>query len=96
MKVNILRAVAEPATLFWAPMIPGIINMFGSAFVGVIYVKTVGGNPLIIFVLMMVGHGMIVAWGAKEPHLTNMIRPFFFAKTPTVNAIKSKGNKFIP
>ncbi len=96
MKVPVFRAVADPAQLFWAPMIPASLNMVFAAIGGILYVQAVGGNPLIVFVLMAVGHGAIIAWGQKEPHLTSLLEPYMMSKRKTVNFYHSNGNKFIP
>ena len=96
MKVSVFRAVADPAQLFWAPMIPAGLNMVFAAIGGILYVQAVGGNPLTVFILMVFGHAGIVAWGQKEPHLTSLLEPYMMSKRKTTNFFPSKGNKFVP
>ena len=96
MKVSILRAVSEPAQLFWAPMLPAMLNFLLCSFGGIVYVQIVGGNPLIVFIGMVVMHGVIIGWGVKEPHIATMLEPWSLKQKGTSNFIRSKGNKFVP
>lgn len=95
MREPILKAVAMPPKLFWAPMLPAGVNLaiqftfmsFGLAF---------GINPLLFLISIILVHVFIVIYGAKEPHLSNMMKSYGPTGRPSVNMYKSKGKKLAP
>lgn len=96
MRDIILKAVANPPKLFWGPVLPTAINaglqipfMFMS--VGIWQV-----NPLIFIITIVLGHLVVVAVGAKDPHLSGMIQAFGNTNMVTTNLYKVKGRKFEP
>ena len=90
MKDVILKAVANPPKLFWGPVLPTALNaglqipfMFMAIGMGDI-------NPLVL------GHLIVVALGAKDPHLSGMIQAFGQTNVVPQNLHKVKGHKFEP
>ncbi|MBR6412354.1 MAG: hypothetical protein IKS41_04255 [Alphaproteobacteria bacterium] len=75
MKTPILKAVAMPPRMFWAPMLPAIINLIIQGAVMILLMVTYSGqiNPN-VFMFTIVGiHVCLIAWGTQEPHLSTII-----------------------
>lgn len=73
MKEPILRAVAMPPRLFWAPMAPAGANL-GVQLPMALFVQAFGAmNPLWFVVTIALVHIIIVILGVKEPHLSKMM-----------------------
>ena len=73
MRDMILKAVANPPKLFWAPVIPAAINAglqlpFMFMAMGIWQL-----NPLVFIATIITGHLFVVALGAKDPHLSSML-----------------------
>ncbi len=96
MKEPILRAVAMPPRLFWAPMVPAMANL-GLQFPMVfMFIAIWDINPLMMVVTILIVHLGLIAAGAKEPHLSNMMKsrgPFM--KTYK-NIYSERGTKLAP
>ncbi len=75
MNEPILKAVAMPPRLFWAPLAPAILNLaiqFAAVF---ILLAAYQLNPLwIVGLSVLPSHLILVALGTKEPHLSNMMK----------------------
>ncbi len=96
MKEPILKAVASPPKILWAPFLPAMLNIglqFPFMFMAIGVFQT---NPLIFMISIGVGHLICVAWGAKEPHLSAMMQAWGQANKTSYNLYKVKGNKFEP
>jgi len=68
MRAEILKAVAQPPKVLWAPMVPAIINLgiqFPMMFIGI---GVADANPLFFIVLIITAHIALVFAGLKEPH----------------------------
>ncbi len=96
MRDMILKAVANPPKLFWGAVLPTAINaglqipfMFMAIGVGDV-------NPLVFIVTIVLGHLVVVALSAKDPHLSGMLQAFGMTNITSVNLYKVKGNKFEP
>ena len=80
MKEPILRAIAMPPRLFWAPMAPAGANL-GVQLPMALFVQTFSNlNPLWIVGTLLIAHVFIIIAGVKEPHLSKMLEaqgPFF-------------------
>ena len=94
MKEPILRAVAMPPRLFWAPMAPAGANL-GIQLPMALFMQTFSDiNPLWIVVSTVLAHVGIIFLGVKEPHLSKMMEslgPFFMR--PYANIYREKGKK---
>jgi hypothetical protein len=98
MPEKVMRAVASPPTLFWAPMQPAIINM-GLHALGIVYAWGLFKvSPLLIIVSVICFHLILAAQGAREPHMATLVPAWFITKKPTHNLIKAKRGirKYVP
>lgn len=96
MREPILKAVANPPKILWGPYLPVLLNLgiqFPMMFAALGMFDI---NPLIFVVSILITHSAIVLWGAKEPHISNMIQAFGQTYRTTNNLYKEKGNKFAP
>ena len=93
MKEPILRAVAMPPRLFWAPMAPAALNLGLQLGMTVMMQTVLDFNPLWVVVSIALTHSGIVIAGAKEPHLSKMME----SRGPFMRSYKSiypgKGKK---
>ena len=96
MRDIILKAVANPPKLFWAPVLPAALN----AGVQIPFMFMAIGmwqiNPLIFIVSIVLGHMFIIGLGAKDPHLSGMLQAFGTTNLSSTNLYREKGNKFEP
>jgi len=74
MREQILRAVAMPPRLFWAPFIPACGNMAVQMACMFICMAITNINPLMFVASIVLVHVGLAVWGAKEPHLSNMAK----------------------
>ena len=96
MREPILKAVAMPPRIFWAPFLPAIINLaiqFPFMFMGMGIFEM---NPLIFVVPIVFVHVLLVIAGAREPHLSSMVRAYGPMARKKKNIYKSKGTKLAP
>lgn len=95
MHEPILKAVAMPPRIFWAPMIPAIANLAVQAPIMFMWIAA-GNNPIFFIGTLLLAHIGIVIYGVKEPHLSNMMRAAGPMMGGTKNVYPSKGNKLAP
>jgi hypothetical protein len=98
MPEKVMRAVASPPTLFWAPMIPAIINM-GLHALGIVYAWGLFKiSPLLVIISLIVFHMVLAAQGAREPHMATLVPAWAYSKRSTRNLIKGKHGirKYVP
>ncbi len=96
MREEILKAVAQPPKVLWAPMVPAIINL-GIQFPMMFMAMGVADiNPLFFIFLILAGHIALVFAGLKEPHLSQMLRGYGQTYIKTTNLYPVKGSKFEP
>jgi len=96
MREEILKAVAQPPKILWAPMVPALINLgvqFPMMFIGMGFG---GANPLYFVACIIVAHAVLVGLGIKEPHLSTMMQAYGQTYKKTTNLYAVKGNKFAP
>lgn len=95
MKEELLKSVAQPMQIFFAPfglfifnVILTIIFMMGLLFFGFgVYMWV----PIISFIIL---HFVTVIIGKNEPHIDNIIMSRRNIRAKTKNLIKENGNKF--
>ena len=96
MRAPILKAVAAPPKLFWAPFVVAAANL-GVQFPMMFMFMGIGEfNPIWFMGTIVFGHLFIVFWGTQEPHLSTMMQAFGPMATPSKNLYKCRGNKFAP
>ena len=96
MREDILKAVAQPPKVLWAPMVPAIINLgiqFPAMFMGI---GIAGLNPLFFVTCIILSHMALIYAGLREPHLSTMLQGYGQTYIKTVNLYAVKGNKFAP
>ena len=95
MREPILKSVAMPPKVFWAPMMLMIVNFSIQMAIMMMVMGAFPGkvNPLVFLITFFLSHIGIVAYGVKEPHLSKMMQaqgPFIkFYK----NVYRSRGKK---
>ena len=96
VRTLVLRVVAEPPQVFWAPLMPAagnvLINITGMLF-GIMAFNV---NPLPFFVTLLVGHGLIAGYAARDPHISGLISAWMVSRRKTGNLIPVAGNKYVP
>ena len=96
MRDMVLKAVAQPPKIFWGPVLPVVLNM-GLQFPMMFMAMGIWNiNPLMFIITILIGHGIVVLAGAKDPHLSAMIQAFGQANKVSTNLYSDKGNKFEP
>lgn len=100
MREPILKAVAMPPRIFWAPAVPAIINVAVQLSIMFLWITSDlgsgGSNPLFFIATIVFVHIFIIIYGVKEPHLSNMMRAWGPLASPSRNVYKGKGNKLAP
>ena len=96
MREPVLKAIAMPPRLFWAPFLPAAANLavqFPIMFIGL---GVFGMNPLIFIFPIIIAHLFLANYGAKEPHLSAMMKSRGRFSGGSVNIYKCKGTKLAP
>ena len=96
MREEILKAVAQPPKVLWAPMIPAIINLgiqFPMMFMGI---GVANMNPLFFITMIIMSHAALCMAGFKEPHLSTMLQAYGQTYMKTTSLYQVIGNKFEP
>lgn len=71
MREPILKAVAMPPRIFWAPLLPAALNFAMQTPFMLLWVAT-GRNPLVFAGTVAFVHAIIVIYSVPEPHLSKM------------------------
>lgn len=97
MREPILKAVAMPPRVFWAPMIPAIVNFATQVPIIFIWIGLFQGNPIWALWTILAVHIVIVIYGSREPHLSHMMLAWGRSGPMTTkNIYHARGNKFAP
>jgi len=96
MKVPILKAVAMPPRLFWAPFIPAVANLAVQFPFMFIFMALFDINPIVFIGIILPVHFVLIAYGVKEPHLSNIMKAGGHLSSPSKNVYKEKGKKLAP
>lgn len=95
MREPILKAVAMPPRVFWAPMLPMVCNFAVQMAIMMIFMGAFPGhvNPIVFMITFLIVHVFLVVYASREPHLSKMMQaqgPFIkFYK----NVYHSSGHK---
>jgi type IV secretory pathway VirB3-like protein len=95
MPQRVMRSIANPPLMFWAPvelalmnfLIAGSIMIFGFAF---------ELNPLWALAVLAGNHIGLAIVGAREPHAYRILMCWSKANIKTKNLLPTKRNKFVP
>ena len=93
MNEPILKTVAAPVKLFWAPFLPALGNIALQSPIMIILIGIYDVNPLYVVASIFLSHIFLIAAGAKEPHLSRMMQaqgPFIVSYK---NIYKKPGRK---
>ena len=94
MREPILKAVAMPMRIFWAPMYPAVINFVLQMTTWLMLSAVYGSMNVLPFMFTIVlVHAFIVVCGVREPHMSMILQsrgPFLM---PSKNVYHSRGNK---
>jgi len=97
MREPILKAVAMPPRLFWAPFMIGLANFVVHISVMFILIGAIDFNPLWVIFSAVIVHSIIVTYSAKEPHLSRMFEAWGKSGPSSTHSIyNERGNKFAP
>lgn len=96
MREPILKAVAMPPKMFWAPFVPAAANFAIQCPLMFIALGVWDTNPLVFIPSVVIGHLFLIVYGAREPHLSNMMRTYGPFASGSKNPYKSKGTKLAP
>ena len=97
MREPILKAVAEPYRLFWAPAAVAGLNMIVQFALMFMWLGLTQRSIMPFIITIPVVHMFIAAWGKKEPHLSNILVSWGRSgATSTKNIYRSRGTKFSP
>ncbi len=96
MREPVLKAVAMPPKILWAPFLPVLINVGIQFPIMFVSIASFDINPLIFVISIVIVHGIIILWGVKEPHISNMVQSYGQTRRVSKNLYKVKGNKFVP
>ena len=91
MPERVMRAVANPPTIFWAPYLPAAINMGFHAMLMVYGWALFKVSPLTCIVSLLLCHGFIAGQGARQPHLSTLMICWARTLLPTRNLPRRKG-----
>lgn len=95
MRTMLLRVVAEPQQIFWAPVLPAAANVMLNVSAMMFCIVLFNVNPLPFFVTSLVGHAVIAGYAVREPHLSTLIAAWMETRRKTVNLRPAKGNKYV-
>ena len=95
MRDPILKAVSMPVRFLWAPFAPAAANMTVQ-FTMMLFWVGEGGNPLVFMTSIFITHLILVVYGTKDPHLSNMFQSQgpFLKSNQTMH--KTTGRKYAP
>ncbi|MFN8694311.1 MAG: hypothetical protein ACK5XX_07885 [Holosporales bacterium] len=94
MPEKVLRAVAYPPQLFWAPQVPAGVNMALHAFLMIYGWMIFKMSPLIFIASFFATHAAIASLGQREPHMTTLIQAWMFTiQKRTRNLVRPKNNR---
>ncbi len=95
MKEELLKSVAQPMQVFYAPFRLVIFNIFLSIFLIFIFLVLGLGVYLPFLILFFIFlHFVAVLIGKKEPHIDNILMSRKNIRAKTENLIVENGNKF--
>ena len=76
MRAPILKAVAMPPKVFWAPMLPMVVNFSIQMAIMVMLQGAAPGtvNPLMFIFTFLIVHVILIIYGVREPHMSKIMQ----------------------
>ena len=96
MREPILKAIAMPPKMFWAPFLPAASNLAVQLSFMLIGIGVFDMNPIIFVIPIVIAHLILVIYGSREPHLSTMLQTYGPMSHGSRNMYKSKGTKLAP
>lgn len=93
MKEPVLKAVAYPPKIFWAPWDLAMANFALQMFLLFIIAIPMDINPLWVVASIVSVHSVLIAWGTKDPQLSNILKsrgPFIMKNHHQIYSSKGK------
>ncbi len=94
MRTMILRVIAEPSQIFFAPLLPAAANILLNVTAMLFGIILIDLTPVIFFVTALVGHVAIAGYALREPHLSTLLSAWMEQRRKTRNLLRVKGNKY--
>lgn len=95
MRTMVLRVVAEPPQIFWAPVLPAAGNVLINITAMLFAIVFFNVNPIFFFITLIVGHGVIAGYAVRDPHLSTLITAWTETRRKTTNLVGVRGNKYV-
>jgi type IV secretory pathway VirB3-like protein len=92
----VLRVIAEPPQIFWAPVLPAAVNMLLNVASMLFCIIIYNVNPIPFFITSLVGHAMIAGYALRDPHLSTLMTAWMETRRKTKNLLRVRGNKYAP
>ncbi|MCP4395012.1 MAG: hypothetical protein GY804_12210 [Alphaproteobacteria bacterium] len=96
MREPILKVVANPPQLFWAPFFLAIINMCLQVAIFSMVMSIVVVNPLLLLITILGGHIIISVISKRDIHIASILQSTGPFLKKSKNIYKVRGNKFGP
>jgi hypothetical protein len=93
---KILRAVAMPSQLYWAPQLPAIINMIAHSLLMIYGSGLFEIKPPIFVLSFLCVHVGIALWLRRVPHVTTLIKAWLISKRGLNNEDFLQFNAILP
>ena len=90
----VLRVVAEPSQIFWAPVLPAAANVLLNVTSMLFFIIIFNVNPIPFFLTSFIGHAMIAVYAVRDPHLSTLMTAWMETRRKTRNMLLVKGNKY--
>ena len=95
MKEELLKSVAQPMQVFFAPFGLTIVNVVINALAMILLTLFGRGTYIwMIIITTLFGHMILVLIGKREPHIDNIIAALGMVSRRTKNIIPERGNKY--
>jgi hypothetical protein len=96
MRTMMLRVVAEPPQIFWAPLLPAAVNILLNVTLMLFCIIIFNVNPIPFFVTSLIGHALLAGYAVRDPHLSTLMTAWMETRRKTTNLVRVKGNKYVP
>ena len=97
MREPILKAVAMPPRIFFAPFVPAMANIVLQSAGVMILAGLFNVNPLWTLGSILIVHSFLAMAGTREPHMSHMLKAWGTSGPNTThNIYKSRGVKMAP
>jgi type IV secretory pathway VirB3-like protein len=95
MKTMVLRVIAEPPQIFWAPILPAAGNVMFNFTLMIFGTLFFNLNPIPFFVTLLISHGVLAGYAARDPHISNLATAWMETRRRSRNLIPAAGNKYV-